>query len=117
MIYTDWHTLSLHDALPIVASFFVSRVDTEVDKRLGAIGTDEALALKSKAGIANARLAFELYEQKFASDRATARSEEHTSELQSLMRISYAAFCFKTTKKLTYIIITYTPPPTYIDHN
>ena len=58
-----------------VASFFVSRVDTEVDKRLGAIGTDEALALKSKAGIANARLAFELYEEKFASARATALLE------------------------------------------
>ena len=58
-----------------VASFFVSRVDTEVDKRLGVIGTEEALALKSKAGIANARLAFELYEEKFASDRATALLE------------------------------------------
>ena len=44
-----------------VASFFVSRVDTEVDKRLNAIGTPEALALKSKAAIANARLAYELY--------------------------------------------------------
>ena len=53
-----------------VASFFVSRVDTEVDKRLAAIGTDEALALKSKAGLANARLAYELFEQKFAEDRA-----------------------------------------------
>lgn len=53
-----------------VASFFVSRVDTEVDKRLAAIGSDEALALKSKAGIANARLAYELYEEQFASDRA-----------------------------------------------
>lgn len=53
-----------------VASFFVSRVDTEVDKRLSAIGTDEALALKSKAGIANARLAYEVYEQEFATDRA-----------------------------------------------
>ncbi|NHI16749.1 transaldolase [Microbacterium excoecariae] len=53
-----------------VASFFVSRVDTEVDKRLAAIGTDEALALKSKAGVANARLAFELYEEKFAGERA-----------------------------------------------
>ena len=58
-----------------VASFFVSRVDTEVDKRLGVIGTDEALALKSKAGITNARLAFELYEKKFASDRAAALLE------------------------------------------
>ena len=40
-----------------VASFFVSRVDTEVDKRLDAIGTEEAKALKGKAGVANARLA------------------------------------------------------------
>jgi transaldolase len=52
-----------------VASFFVSRVDTEVDKRLNAIGTPEALALKSKAAIANARLAYELYEQKLATPR------------------------------------------------
>jgi transaldolase len=51
-----------------VASFFVSRVDTEIDKRLDAIGTDDAKALKGKAAIANARLAYRLYEQKFASD-------------------------------------------------
>lgn len=53
-----------------VASFFVSRVDSEVDKRLEAIGSDEAVALKGKAGVANARLAFELYEEKFGQDRA-----------------------------------------------
>ncbi|WP_120493558.1 transaldolase [Microbacterium phyllosphaerae] len=53
-----------------VASFFVSRVDTETDKRLSAIGTDQAEALKSKAGLANARLAYELFEQKFAEKRA-----------------------------------------------
>jgi transaldolase len=60
-----------HDISTIasVASFFVSRVDTEVDKRLTAIGTPEALALKSKAAIANARLAYELYEQKLATPR------------------------------------------------
>jgi transaldolase len=60
-----------HDVtkLASVASFFVSRVDTEVDKRLDAIGTDEAKALKGKAAIANARLAFEAYEEIFASDR------------------------------------------------
>ena len=60
-----------HDiaAIASVASFFVSRVDTEVDKRLTAIGTPEALALKSKAAIANARLAYELYEQKLATPR------------------------------------------------
>lgn len=53
-----------------VASFFVSRVDTEVDARLTVIGTDEALALRSKAGLANARLAYELYEQQFDTERA-----------------------------------------------
>ncbi|MFJ6652568.1 transaldolase [Microbacterium sp. NPDC091313] len=61
-----------HDisTLQSVASFFVSRVDTEVDKRLAAIGTDEAAELKGAAGLANARLAYELYEQKFAEPRA-----------------------------------------------
>src|SRR3954471_15874688 len=52
-----------------VASFFVSRVDSEVDNRLDKIGTDEAKALRGKAAIANARLAYELYEEKFSSDR------------------------------------------------
>ncbi|MER5698926.1 transaldolase [Streptomyces mirabilis] len=45
-----------------VASFFVSRVDTEVDRRLDAIGTPEALALKGRTAVANARLAYEAYE-------------------------------------------------------
>jgi transaldolase len=63
-----------HDisAIGSVASFFVSRVDTEVDKRLEKIGTPEALALKGKAAIANARLAYELYEQKLATPRWAA---------------------------------------------
>ncbi|PFG38136.1 transaldolase [Georgenia soli] len=52
-----------------VASFFVSRVDTEFDKRLDAVGTDEARALRGKAGIANARLAFEAYEEIFSTPR------------------------------------------------
>lgn len=52
-----------------VASFFVSRVDTEVDKRLSAIGTDEALALRGKAAVANARLAYQAYEEVFSSPR------------------------------------------------
>lgn len=55
-----------------VASFFVSRVDSEVDKRLTAIGTDEALALKGKAGVANARLAYALYQEKFGDARFEA---------------------------------------------
>jgi transaldolase len=49
--------------LASVASFFVSRVDTEIDKRLDAIGSQQALALKGKAAIANARLAYEHYER------------------------------------------------------
>jgi transaldolase len=52
-----------------VASFFVSRVDTEVDKRLDKIGSDEAKALRGKAAVANARLAYERYEKVIASDR------------------------------------------------
>src|SRR6476659_10018052 len=46
------------DRIPSVASFFVSRVDTEVDKRLEAIGGEEAEALKGMAAVANARLAY-----------------------------------------------------------
>jgi transaldolase len=52
-----------------VASFFVSRVDTEVDKRLDAIGTDDATALKGKAGVANARLAYQAFEEVFSTPR------------------------------------------------
>jgi len=53
-----------------VASFFVSRVDSEIDKRLDAVGTPEATALKGKAGLANARLAYRAYEESLASERA-----------------------------------------------
>ncbi len=52
-----------------VASFFVSRVDTEVDKRLDAIGTAEAKALRGRAGLANARLAYEAFEEVFSTPR------------------------------------------------
>src|SRR5579884_776341 len=52
-----------------VASFFVSRVDTEADKRLEAIGTKEALALRGKLAVANAKLAYEHYEQEFSGPR------------------------------------------------
>jgi transaldolase len=52
-----------------VASFFVSRVDTEVDKRLDAIGTPEAKAERSQAGVANARLAYQAYEEVFSTPR------------------------------------------------
>ncbi len=52
-----------------VASFFVSRVDSEVDARLEEIGTDEALGLRGRAAIANARLAYQAYEEVFSTPR------------------------------------------------
>jgi transaldolase len=63
-----------HDLSKIhsVASFFVSRVDTEIDKRLEKIGSDEALALRGQAGVANARLAYAAYQEVFVGgDRFT----------------------------------------------
>ncbi|RJQ75813.1 transaldolase [Pseudonocardiaceae bacterium YIM PH 21723] len=60
-----------HDLAGIhsVASFFVSRVDTEIDKRLDAIGTDEAAALRGQAAVANARVAYGAFEETFAGER------------------------------------------------
>jgi len=60
-----------HDLAPIgsVASFFVSRVDTAIDPQLDEIGTPEAAELRGKAAIANARLAYGVYEEVVASDR------------------------------------------------
>ncbi|MFD6175038.1 transaldolase [Streptomyces coeruleorubidus] len=60
-----------HDLTSIasVASFFVSRVDTEVDSRLDKIGTPEARDLRGRAAIANARLAFQHFEQACAGDQ------------------------------------------------
>jgi transaldolase len=58
-----------------VASFFVSRVDTEVDKRLDKIGTEEAKAMRGKAAVANAQLAYERYEKVFASERWRALAD------------------------------------------
>jgi transaldolase len=52
-----------------VASFFVSRVDTEVDRRLEAIGTAEALSLRGQAAVAQAKLAFQLFGERFAGRR------------------------------------------------
>ncbi len=52
-----------------VASFFVSRVDTLVDRRLADLGTDEALSTKGSAAIANARLAYQLFLERFSGPR------------------------------------------------
>ncbi len=62
------------DLSPIhsVASFFVSRVDAEIDGRIDALGMDEAAALKGRAALANARLAYRAYEEAFGTDRWAA---------------------------------------------
>ena len=52
-----------------VASFFVSRVDTEVDRRLEAVGTDVALALRGRAGVAQAKVAYQRFRRRFAGAR------------------------------------------------
>ncbi|WP_406389309.1 transaldolase [Streptomyces sp. NBC_00887] len=67
-----------------VASFFVSRVDSEIDKRLDAVGTDEAKALKGKAALANARLAYEAYEEVFSSDRWAALDRARANKQRPL---------------------------------
>lgn len=51
-----------------VASFFISRVDSEVDKRLEAIGTQDALDIRGKAAIAQAKIAYEMFEKTFSGD-------------------------------------------------
>ena len=76
-----------HDLSKIhsVASFFVSRVDTEINKRLEAIGTKQALSLKSKAALANARLAYELFEKEFASAQWQELEREGANRQRPLM--------------------------------
>ena len=69
--YANGHDLA---KIASVASFFVSRVDTEVDKRLKKLGTPEAAALLGKAAVANARLAYQAYEEVFGS-----ADHEHSS--------------------------------------
>ncbi|MGC5311898.1 transaldolase [Micromonospora zamorensis] len=66
-----------HDLSTIgsVASFFVSRVDAEVDKRLEKIGSEQAKSLRGKAAVANAQLAYERYTEVFSSDRWKALAD------------------------------------------
>jgi transaldolase len=73
-----------HDVSKIhsVASFFVSRVDAEIDKRLEKIGSDEALALRGKAGIANARLAYAAFREVFEGGNRYAALKADGARLQ-----------------------------------
>ncbi|MFJ4466222.1 transaldolase [Streptomyces sp. NPDC089424] len=67
-----------------VASFFVSRVDSEIDKRLTVLGTKEALALKGRAALANARLAYAAYEEVFSAGRWTVLAGSRANKQRPL---------------------------------
>ncbi|ABL04314.1 transaldolase [Mycobacterium ulcerans] len=73
-----------HDLSKIhsVASFFVSRVDTEIDNRLEQIGSAEALALRGQAGVANARLAYAAYQEVFEGDARYQALKERGARVQ-----------------------------------
>src|SRR3546814_1186395 len=80
-IYTYLHTLSLHDALPVYG---------RADATIGA------MTRSSSERLVAGRCAES--DTSVIVDNDTTRSEEHTSELQSLMRIPYAVFCLKKKK-------------------
>ncbi|CAM2903567.1 transaldolase [Mycobacterium intermedium] len=73
-----------HDLSKIhsVASFFVSRVDTEIDKRLEKIGTEEARKLLGRAAVANARLAYAAYQEVFEGGERFAALKAHGARVQ-----------------------------------
>src|SRR3546814_19171528 len=96
-IYTYRHTLSLHDALPIASQASSSRRAAAMCK-----SRKRALNARSKAASFRNQLSGPASRQKSITvPDSSERSEEHTSELQSLMRISYAVFCLKKKKQIT----------------
>ena len=70
------------EGIASVASFFVSRVDGEVDKRLDKIGSDEAKALLGKAAVANARIAYEAFEEVLVNSDRFAKLKEKGAQIQ-----------------------------------
>jgi transaldolase len=86
-----------------VASFFVSRVDTEVDHRLEQIGTDEALALRGKAAVANAKRAYELFTERFSGPRWDALAARGA-------KVQRPLWASTSTKNPAY------PDTLYVDH-
>ena len=69
------------DTVASVASFFVSRVDTAVDRRLEEIGTPEALALRGTIAVANAKMAYQAFKEVFSGERF-ARLAAHGARVQ-----------------------------------
>ena len=71
-------------AVHSVASFFISRIDSSVDALLKANGSAEATALLGKAAIANAHLAYQLFEEKFASSKWDALAAKGANKQRPL---------------------------------
>src|SRR3546814_1788173 len=99
-IYTYCHTLSLHDALPISSDYFAAarnsrRVVMNSGRRITPAGPPCSAPCTTTVRICGC-LWFR------SGTPAALRSEEHTSELQSLMRISYAVFCLKKKNNLLH---------------
>ena len=92
------HALHKQNNARSVASLFISRIDSEVDKRLEAIGTDEALALRGKTAIAQARLAYDIFLDNFAK---AAVVDPDGSAIQRLLWAS------TSTKNPAYDDLTY----------
>ncbi len=86
-----------------VASFFISRVDTEVDRRLEAIGTDEALALRGKAALAQGQLAYQRFRATFSGERWDALAARGA-------RVQRPLWASTSTKNPDY------PDVLYVDH-
>src|SRR3546814_16842366 len=93
--YTDLHTLSLHDALPISTGARVPRRASRMPGTPRMIPMDTTGLLGGRRTTSAERMASRT---PGAAVAESSRSEEHTSELQSLMRISYAVFCLKKKK-------------------
>lgn len=83
--FKDTHMTGSNNTARSVASFFVSRVDTETDKRLDAIGTDEALALRGKAAIAQAIVAYDIFLDRLGKE---AVIDSHGPSVQRLLLAS-----------------------------
>src|SRR3546814_6045011 len=103
-VYTYLHTLSLHDALPISRwpepGIRSRRRSAATTPRCGSAEASTAWTYRCSAPACSG--ARSITDSRVATISTVLRSEEHTSELQSLMRISYAVFCLKKKKKKTY---------------
>jgi len=90
------------DSISSVASFFISRVDVEVDRRLDDIGSDASAALMGKAAVANAKLAYQMFEKTFSGPRWEALADRGA-------RLQRPLWASTSTKNPTY------PDTLYVD--